>query len=275
MAPLTGRVIAITGASAGIGLATARHLLARGASVAAFARRADRLDALRDESVAWGDRLLAVAGDVTVETDLQRLVDRTVERFGRIDVMICNAGIGFHGTLDDTPPDAMRRLVDVNILGTLYAARTALTAMRHQGSGHIIAVSSIVGRRGVAGSSVYGATKSAAVSFIESLRAEFVGTPFHASIVYPVATRTEFHDAIAREFGHRVTGHGPRQSVDTVAAAIVRCIERPRAEVYPYPRAWWLALLAVMAPARTDRLVRRFGRTRTTPPSQHDDPATS
>src|SRR5690606_17638090 len=153
--------------------------------------------------------------------------------------------------------------------------RAALTAMRRQGSGHIIAVSSIVGRRGVSGSSVYGATKSAAVSFIESLRAEFVGTPFHASLVYPVATRTEFHDAIAREFGHRVAGHGPRQSVNTVAAAIVGCIERPRAEVYPYPRAWWLALLAVIAPARTDRLVQRFGRTRTNPPSQHDDPAIS
>lgn len=275
MAALTGRVIAITGASAGIGQATARHLLARGASVAAFARRADRLAALENEAAASGGQLLAVAGDVANEPDLRRLVDRTVERFGRIDVMVCNAGIGFHGTLDQTPPEAMRRLVDVNVLGTLYAARAALVAMRRQGSGHVIAVSSIVGRRGVSGSSVYGATKSAVVSFIESLRTEFVGTPFRASIVYPIATRTEFHDAIAREFGHRVTGHGPRQSVDDVAAAIVGCIERPRAEVYPYARAWWLALLAVVAPAQTDRLVRRFGRTQTKPPTDSDDHATS
>jgi NADP-dependent 3-hydroxy acid dehydrogenase YdfG len=275
VAALTGRVIAITGASAGIGQATARHLLARGASVAAFARRADRLAALENEAAASGGQLLAVAGDVANEPDLRRLVDRTVERFGRIDVMVCNAGIGFHGTLDQTPPEAMRRLVDVNVLGTLYAARAALVAMRRQGSGHVIAVSSIVGRRGVSGSSVYGATKSAVVSFIESLRTEFVGTPFRASIVYPIATRTEFHDAIAREFGHRVTGHGPRQSVDDVAAAIVGCIERPRAEVYPYARAWWLALLAVVAPAQTDRLVRRFGRTQTKPPTDSDDHATS
>ena len=264
MPALEGCVVAITGASAGIGLALARQLLAQGASVAAFARRRDRLEALAAEAPIDG-RLLTVEGDVTSETDVQTLVDLTVRQFGRIDVMVCNAGIGYHGTLEDTTPADMRRLFDVNVMGTLYAARTALLAMRRQGSGHIIVISSIVGRRGVGGSSVYGATKSAQVSFIESLRADFLGTPFHASIVYPVATTTEFHEAMTREFGHHVEGHGPRQSADDVARAIVACIETPRAEVYPLAKARWLAVLSVIAPALADRLVQRFGRKRLPP----------
>ena len=135
--------------------------------------------------------------------------------------MICNAGIGFHGPLDETPPAAMRRIVDVNLMGTLLRGRAAMRAFRRQGRGHIIAMSSIVGRRGVGGSGVYAATKAAQIAFIESLRAEFVGTPFHASVVFPVVTVTEFHETIARDFGHAVSGTGPRQTAEQVAAAIV------------------------------------------------------
>src|SRR5690606_35717165 len=162
--------------------------------------------------------------------------------------------------LDATPSDVSRRLVDVNVMGTIYAARAALTEMRKQGHGHIIAVSSIVGRRGVEGSSVYAATKAAQVTFIESLRAEFAGTDLHASVVYPIATATEFHDAIRRDYGHIAAGRGPRQPAEAVARAIARCIERPRAEVYPYGRSKVLALLAVALPATTDRIVSRYRR---------------
>jgi short-subunit dehydrogenase len=193
---------------------------------------------------------------------MQALVACAVDAGGRLDVMICNAGIGYHGTLEETSTDAMRRLVDVNLLGTLYAAHAALLAMRRQGHGHIIAVSSIVGRRGVGGSSVYAATKAGQVAFIESLRAEFVGTPFHASVVLPVSTRTEFRDAISRDFGHETAGHGPSQSAEDVARTIVQCVISPKAEVYPLPKAWWLSVLGVVAPAKADRVVQRFGRRR-------------
>ena len=253
----------ITGASAGIGRATAQQCASQGASVVLSARRADRLDELARAIEAQGGRALGVAADVTQSDAMTALVQRAVDAFGHLDVMVCNAGIGYHGTFDETTTTAMRRLVDVNLMGTFYAAQAALPVMRRQGTGHIIATSSIVGRRGIAGSSVYSATKMAQVGFIESLRAEFAGTGLRASVVYPVSTETEFHDAIHRDFGHAVAGKGPRQSADHVARAIVDCIVRPRAEVYPYPRAWWLAVLSVVAPAQADRLVRRFGRRRT------------
>lgn len=267
---LSSTVVAITGASAGIGRATAEQLAAKGAAVVVSARREDRLRELVSAIAAAGGRALAVPADVTVEADMRALVARAVETFGHLDVMICNAGIGYHGTLDDTPVEVMRRLVDVNILGTFYAAEAALRVFRRQGRGHIIAVSSIVGRRGIGGSSVYSATKAAQVAFIESLRAEFVGTNLHASVVYPVATGTEFHDAIQRNFGRTAEGHGPRQTADTVARAIVDCVASPKAEVYTLRKAWWFAVLNVVAPARTDRLASRFGR-RVVPPGQDQD----
>lgn len=263
MTRLTGRVVAITGASAGIGRAAAVRLAAEGAAVVLSARRADRLNALAAEIAAAGGRALAVPGDVTSEADMDALVRETIGAFGRIDVMICNAGIGYHGPLDETPSDAMRRLVDVNILGTFYAARAALAAMRQQGHGHIIAVSSIAGRRGVGGSSIYSASKAAQIGFIEALRSEFHGTKLHATVVYPVRTTTEFHDAMARDFGHAVAGKGPTQSADRVARAIADAVASPRPEVYPYAPSRLLSIMSVAMPGLTDRFMKRFGRRRT------------
>jgi NAD(P)-dependent dehydrogenase (short-subunit alcohol dehydrogenase family) len=262
MTRLAGRVVVVTGASAGIGYATAVRLAGEGARVVAVARRVDRLDALVRRLQDAGGAGLAVPADVTSDADMTRVVDRAVDAFGRLDVMVCNAGIGYHGTLDETPPADMRRVVDVNLLGTLYAARAALLRMRPQGHGHIIVVSSVVGRRGIPGSSVYGATKGAQVAFVEALRAEFVGTNLHASVVLPVSTETEFHAAIERDFGHHVEGHGPRQSADAVARAIVECAVSPSPEVYPFWKARWLGVLNALAPGMTDGLVRRFGRRR-------------
>lgn len=257
---LASRVIAITGASAGIGRAVAALAASDGATVVISARREQRLAAVADGITASGGTVLAVPGDVTSADDMQLLVDRAVARFGRLDVMICNAGIGYHDTFVDTPLAVARRLVDVNVMGTLYAAHPAVVVFRRQGHGHLIAVSSIVGRRGIGGSSVYSATKAAQVAFIEGLRAEFRGSRLKASVVFPISTATEFHETIRRDFGREVGAAGPRQSAEAVARAIVDCIVRPRAEVYPYSRAKLLSILSVAAPAQTDRLVHRFRR---------------
>ena len=114
----------------------------------------------------------------------------------------------------------------------------------------------------------YTATKAAQAGLAESLRAEFAGTAIHVSCVYPVSTPTEFTEAMARDYGHRISGLGPKQPVDDVAAAIVRCVKRPRPEVYPYRIARGLAILNAIAPAFTDRFVRKYGRRRTVLPAQ-------
>ncbi len=256
-----GRIVAITGASAGIGRATAVRLARGGASIAICARRRDRLDAAAAEIVAAGGQALAIAADVTSDTDMRQFASATVERFGRLDVMICNAGFGVAGAIDDVTPEQMRRLVDVNYMGTFYAARAALEIFRRQSAGHLIVISSIVGKRGVPYMGAYAATKFAQVGMAECLRAEVAGTSVHVTVVYPVSTESEFFDVMSRETGTVVTrAFGPRQQTSTVADAIARAIDRPAPEVYPHARSRALVWLNAVAPGYCDRLVKRFGR---------------
>jgi NAD(P)-dependent dehydrogenase (short-subunit alcohol dehydrogenase family) len=259
---LSGRVAAITGASSGIGLACARALAREGVAVVLGARRTSLLESTAAGIAAAGGRAAVVPMDVVREEDVQALVSRATRDFGRLDVMICNAGFGYYGTLEDTPSDIMQRMMNVNYMGTFYGARAALPVFRRQNSGHLIFVSSIVGRRGIGFMGAYSATKAAQAGLAESLRAEFSGTPIRVSCVYPVSTPTEFHETMARDYGHRVSGHGPRQSVEEVAESIVRCIRRPRPEVYPYGPSRALAVLNIVAPRFTDSFVRKFGRRR-------------
>ena len=259
---LTGRVAAITGASSGIGLACALRLAEAGVAVVLGARRTALLEATAATIRAAGGRAAILATDVARETDVEALVATATREFGRLDIMLCNAGFGYYGTLEDTPPDVMQRMMDVNYMGTFYGARAALPIFRAQNAGHLIFVSSIVGRRGIAFMGGYSATKAAQAGLAESLRTEFAGTAIHVSCVYPISTRTEFHDAMTRDYGHVVTGLGPRQTVDQVARAIVNCVRRPRPEVYPHGPSRMLTLMNHAAPAFTDRFVKRFGRRR-------------
>jgi short-subunit dehydrogenase len=255
------RVVAITGASAGIGRATALRLARDGAALVVCARRADRLAAVAADIAAAGGQALPVAGDVTREEDMAQLVARAVDRFGRLDVMMCNAGFGVAGAIDDITPDQMQRLMDVNYTGTYHATRAALPVFRRQRSGHLIIVSSIVGKRGVPYMGAYSATKFAQVGLAECLRSELAGSSIHVSVVFPVSTETEFFDVMLRETGTEVTrASGPRQSVETVADAIARAIARPVPEIYPHARSRALVILNAFAPGFTDRVVKRFGR---------------
>jgi short-subunit dehydrogenase len=260
---LAGRVAVITGASSGIGLACAQHLAEAGCAVVLGARRADRLEQTVRTMRSRGQRAEWVAADVTSESDVAHLVARAHESFGGLDVMVCNAGFGYYGTLEETPPETMKRMMDVNFMGTFYGARAALPGFRANGRGHIIIMSSIVGRRGIAQMSAYSATKAAQAGFAEGLRAEFAGTDIHVTVVYPVSTSTEFRHAMERDFGHSVSGLGPKQSVDEVARAVVACVRRPRPEVYPHALSRGLAILNAVAPGFSDRMVRRYGRRRT------------
>jgi short-subunit dehydrogenase len=175
--------------------------------------------------------------------------------------MMCNAGFGIAGAIDDIPPDQMQKLMDINYTGTYLAARAALRVFRRQGYGHLIIVSSIVGKRGVPYMGAYAATKFAQVGLAECLRAEVEGSLIRVSVVYPVSTDTEFFDVMSKETGTAVTrAFGPRQPVETVANAIARAIAHPVPEVYPYFKSRFLVILNALAPRFTDRIVKRFGR---------------
>ena len=255
------RVIAITGASAGIGRATAVRLARDGAKLIICARRGDRLEAVAAEIAAAGGEALPIVADVTQPGDMQTLVDRAVERFGRLDVMMCNAGFGIYGAVDEITPEQMRRLVDVNYHGTFNAAHAALPLFRRQHRGHLVIVSSIVGKRGVPYMGAYSATKFAQVGMAECLRAEVAGSGIHVSVVYPVSTDTEFFEVMSRETGASVQREfGPSQRPEQVADAIARAIEHPVPEVYPYPKSRALVWLNAVAPGWCDRVVKRFGR---------------
>ncbi len=264
MSSLRNHVAAITGASSGIGLACAQALARDGVAVVLGARRRDRLDAAVREITAAGGRASAIEMDVAREADNAALVAEALAKFGRLDIMLCNAGFGYYGTLEDTPPDIMQRMMNVNYMGTFLGARAALPVFRAQGSGHLIFVSSIVGRRGIPFMGGYSATKAAQAGLAESLRSEFAGTAIHVSCVYPISTRTEFHDAMTRDYGHEISGLGPRQSVEDVASAVMECVRRPRPEVYPHAKSRALAVLNIVAPGFTDRMVRKYGRRRDT-----------
>jgi NAD(P)-dependent dehydrogenase (short-subunit alcohol dehydrogenase family) len=262
---LNGAVVAVTGASAGIGRETALAFAREGARVAVCGRRMERLEGLAEAVAALGGEILVREVDVAVERAVSRFVDDTVGRFGRLDVLVNNAGYGVRGRVEETPAEDYERLMRVNYLGTVYGCRAAVPIMRRQGSGVIVNVSSIVGHRAMPGGGAYAATKAAQISLTEALRAELRGTGVHACSVHPIGTETEFADVASRASGGRGGGSvGPQQSAVDVARAIVGCARRPRPEVYPYPLSRAVVWLNAFAPGIGDilwsRAARRAGR---------------
>ena len=158
---IEGKVVVITGASSGLGEATARLLCAQGASVVLGARRVDRLLSLVDELTAGGGKALAVATDVIDCEQVERLVDTAVQTYGRIDVLINNAGLMPQSPLERLKIEEWNQMIDVNIKGVLYGIAAALLHMKQQKGGHIINVSSVAGHKAWPGGAVYAATKFA------------------------------------------------------------------------------------------------------------------
>ena len=265
MRSLKGAVVAVTGASAGIGCATVLEFAREGARLAACARRGDRLAALAAAVRDLGADVLTQVVDVADGAQVRRFLDLTVERFGRLDVLVNNAGYGVRGRVEETPVADYRRLMEVNFLGTVHGCQAAIPVMHRQGSGVIVNVSSIVGHRSMPGGAAYAATKAAQISLTESLRAELRGTGVTACSVHPIGTATEFVEVAARLSRGRKGGPvGPQQTARDVARAIVRCAKRPRPEVYPYPLSRAVVWLNALAPGLEDwiwaRAARRAGR---------------
>ncbi len=193
---IEGKVVVITGASSGNGEATARYLSSRGATVVLGARRADRLQSLADELTRKGGKALAIQTDVTEVNQVKRLVDEAVKTFGRIDVMINNAGLMPHSPHERLKIDDWDRTIDVNLKGVLYGIAAALPYMKQQKSGHFINVSSVAGHKVRPGSAVYAATKTAVLVISEGLRQEVKPYNIRTTVISPGALATELPNSI-------------------------------------------------------------------------------
>ncbi len=205
-----GKVVVITGASSGLGAATARHLSALGAVFALGARRLDRIQALAAELRDRGGKALALATDVTHYDQVKALVDAAVQAYGRIDVMLNNAGLMPHSPLERLKIEDWNRMIDVNVRGVLYGIAAALPHMKRQKAGHIINVSSVAGHKVRPGGVVYAATKHAVRVISEGLRMEVKPYNIRTTIISPGAVATELVDRITepdvRESVRRMTG---------------------------------------------------------------------
>ncbi len=193
---ITGKVVAITGASSGLGEATARLLSAEGAFVVLGARRMDRLQSLAEELTAHGGKALAVATDVTIFDQVRELVNAAMQAYGRVDVMLNNAGLMPHSPLERLKIDDWNRTIDVNIKGVLYGIAAVLPHMKQQKSGHIINVSSVAGHKVGPGSAVYSATKTAVRVLSEGLRQEVKPYNIRTTVISPGAVATELPNSI-------------------------------------------------------------------------------
>lgn len=194
---IAGKVVVITGASSGLGEATARLLSTQGATVVLGARRVDRIQALADALAAGGGTALAVETDVTDRGQVQRLVDAAVQRYGRIDVIINNAGLMPQSLLERLKVDEWDRMIDVNIKGVLYGIAAALPHMQRQKGGQIINVSSVAGHKVGPGSAVYSATKHAVRALSEGLRQEVKPYGIRTTVISPGAVATELPNTVS------------------------------------------------------------------------------
>ncbi|WDS36496.1 SDR family oxidoreductase [Pseudoxanthomonas sp.] len=192
---IEGKVVVITGASSGLGEATARMLATQGAAVVLGARRAERIQALAAELVAAGGKAIAVTTDVTDAAQVQRLVDRAIEVHGQVDVLINNAGLMPQSLLERLKIEDWDRTIDVNIKGVLYGIAAVLPHMQQRKSGQIINVSSVAGHKVRAGGAVYAATKHAVRVISEGLRQEVKPYNIRTTVISPGAVDTELPDS--------------------------------------------------------------------------------
>ena len=223
MRDLSGTVVAITGASSGIGAATARALGAEGASVALGARRKDRLTELADE---LGAQVAIVEMDVRTSEDSQRLVDQAVESFGHLDAIVVNAGVGMYGGIMDQTDDEIRSMIDTNVAGTIWPIRAAVPRLLENGGGDIVIVASVAGLRGAGDEAVYAATKHAQVGLAGGLDRELREKNIRVSTIAPGGTATEFAMGTGRT--PDMPGLADMLDAEDMAAAVVTVLQQPQ-----------------------------------------------
>lgn len=229
--------IVITGASAGIGRALAESLSHGGAKLALAARRLDRLEELNAQ---LGAKHLCVRADVSRRDDCEQLIARAVERLGRIDTLVCNAGYGILNAVHATSAEQFEQIFRTNVFGTIDCIRAAVPIMLKQSlrdgwRGQVMIVSSAAARRGLPFVGAYSSTKAAQLSLAEAMRVELAPHRIAVTSVHPIGTQTEFFQVAEANSAKRIAapgGGGHRHSVQRVVCGMVRAIERPKREVW-------------------------------------------
>jgi short-subunit dehydrogenase len=267
---LRGRPIAITGASSGIGRATALACARAGMPVVVGARRRAALDAVVAEVRAAGGKAEAVVCDVDREEDCRGLIARAEEAFGPVYAVFANAGYGLEGPADALTDDQLHAIIRTNFFGTLWTVRAALPSMRRSGRGHVLICSSCVSKMGLPYHAAYSATKAMQDHFGRALRVELAeggGRGIHVSTVHPIGVRTEFSERVAeRTGGERRAVRTPesmKQDPASIAGMILRGLERPRGEIWTHwPTRLGMAVLTAMPGLCDWYLARRLRRQR-------------
>lgn len=226
---IKSKVVAITGASSGIGAATARLLSDRGATVVLGARRKERIEEIAELIRARGGRAIAVETDVTRPGDLHRLVDRAVDDFGRLDVLVNNAGIAPISRVDAIKTDEWAAMIDVNLRGVMNGAAAALPVFQRQGRGHLVTLASLAGITISPTMAVYAATKNAVRTFMEGLRTESTDGVLRTTTISPGFVQTELADSMPESIRLQIRDSMQKFGLDpqAIARTIAFAIEQP------------------------------------------------
>ncbi len=258
---LQDKVIIITGASAGIGAATAIEAAQASMHVVVAARRLDKLEAVAAKVRECGCEALPVVTDVADAQQVDNLVDQTMDKFGRVNVMFANAGYGSVQSVVNLTDEEHRRLFDVNYFGTVYCVKAAARVMKPQGSGHIVITSSISARVSLPYHAPYSATKAAQLMLAQGLIEEMRPHNIDVTSVHPILTTTEFFDPGEGKTDRReIVKHSPKFFVQTpqhVAKRVVKALRKPVPEVWPARWSRWGAGLATLTPGMTLKSLRK------------------
>ncbi|MCL4220949.1 MAG: SDR family NAD(P)-dependent oxidoreductase [Phycisphaerales bacterium] len=264
---LAGKPIVITGASSGIGHATALGCARADMPVAVMARRADRLELLASQIRGAGGRVLTHVGAVEDAAACATLVERCRAEFGSVYAVFANAGHSIEQSVEEMPDESLRRMFEVNFFGSLNVIRPALALMRGAGRGHVLWCSSCLSKVSLPRYAAYCATKACQDHFARALRLELRGSGIYCSSIHPVGTRTEIWDNIVRHSPGGASlidrsrangGHPPQR----VASAVVSCLRRPRGEVWLSTPMRLVIALGVAAPGLADAVIERLARRR-------------
>lgn len=252
---LTGKPIAITGASSGIGAATAVACARAGMPVALAARRLEALESITKAITDAGGKAIAVKCDVTKPEDCQRLIDETVSNFGSIYSVFANAGFGEKHDLLDTPEATLREMFETNFFGTINTIKPVAQIMKQQRAGHVLICTSCLSALPSPGYSIYSATKSAQHHIGRALGVELASSNVHVTTVHPVRTRTEFFETMQERQGVTNRKDRPGQPPEKVAARVVRALQKPKPEIWMHEPARRGLLIAAQLPRLTNKVL--------------------